>query len=143
MDNKEFIKLSTKLFEEILSLKEEDIQGFLNGEKKFAFINNKKEEKPVETKVEKKSIKKNAKKEKVITGDNQIEYIVKKLDKVKSREEAKVLLGDKKITNKMLRAVGDVLGLYINSKATKAKIIDTLIEETIGLKLKMKTLRNK
>lgn len=139
MEKKEFIKLSNKLFEEVLNLKEADIKAFLDGEKKLIFTDVKKIEKIVDTKTEKKIVKK----EEAIANDNQIEYLVKKLDKVKSREEAKILLSDKKITNKILRDVGDKLGLYINSKTVKVKIIEILIEETIGLKLKMKTLRGK
>ena len=77
------------------------------------------------------------KKEKTIKNSD-VDYIIKKLDKVKTKEEAKRLLSDKNITNKMLRDVGDKLGLYIAIRYTKEKIIDKLIDETIGLKLKMK-----
>ena len=132
MDKQSFVKLSNKIFEEILSLTDTEINEFLSGNKKLVLADIKKE-----------SIKAIKKEEKKPIENSQIEYIVKKLDSVKNREEAKKLLADKKLTNKILRDVGDKLGLYINTKATKAKIIDTLIEETIGLKLKMKALRGK
>ncbi|MGL4762296.1 MAG: hypothetical protein ACRC6T_08575 [Sarcina sp.] len=140
MDKQSFVNLSSKVFEEILKLSDKEINAFLNNEKKIALIDVEKEVKQNEkiAKTTKKEVEK-----KNVTRNGQIDYLVKKLDSAKNRDEAKKILEDKKITNKMLREVGDKLGLYINTKATKVKIIDKLIEETIGLKLKMKNLRGK
>ena len=166
MKKQQFIDLTKVVLDYILELDNESIEGLLSNSKVISIIdkieskdtnspNNYELKKIIKVSDEEKlalysnennGILKNDKdiikeikvKKEKITRTSDIDYIIKKLDKVKTREEAKRLLSDKNITNKMLRDVGDKLGLYIAIRYTKKKIIDKLIDETIGLKLKMK-----
>ena len=122
MDKKDFVKVSKIIFDYILKLDDESINGLLDGNKKLTLVE------------QNKSCYKSL-------DEDKVEIISKRLNSVMSREEAKNYIIEGKFNAKTLKQLAKLNNIYIRSKSNKAEIIDKLVEGTIGAKLKIQILK--
>ncbi|MGG7078210.1 hypothetical protein [Clostridium sardiniense] len=127
MEKSNFIKVSNIIFDYIFKLDDNSILDLLNGNKNITLVEN--EKKSNKNKLSNKS-----------DYSLEIKNIINKLNSFKTQEEAKEYLINQKFTVKLLKEVAKRSDIYIKSKYNKNQIINSLVEGTVGVTIKMNIL---
>ncbi len=117
-------KIIDLVFKTISKLSDEEIEELINKEAKLVYTQ------------KSKSNNKN------INSDSKILNICDKLNSIKSKEEAYKLLNDKSIKKDMLIDIAKHMDIHVLKSYNKAKIIDRLIESTVGLSIDRDSINN-
>lgn len=156
LDKVDILEINKLVFEYIINLDEATILELLKNQKKLLAVeikdnveinitnsngqtvnkkknNVNKKEKIIKDKENKKD--ENSQKDLIVDGS-------RILSEALSREEAFNYLNKKMYTVKILKDIAKSLNVYIKSKSNKAEIIEKLVENTIGARLKIKALKN-
>lgn len=115
----------------IRKLTDEQLDNLISGDCQFNIENKKK--RSAASKVKNKSVEK--------TEEDELSHIANKLKESEDREEAAKYIRSLKFTKDKLILLGVKLGINIAKRYNKDKIINVLVEETVGTKLKIEGLR--
>lgn len=130
MEKRDVLKVSNIIFDYIFELDDSSILDLLNGNKNITLVEN-----------EKKSNKNKLNNKRDY--NLEIKDIINKLNSFNTQEEAKEYLINQKFTVKLLKEVAKQSDIYIKSKYNKNQIIDSLVEGTVGVTIKMNILMGK
>ncbi|OIJ11109.1 hypothetical protein BKP37_17010 [Anaerobacillus alkalilacustris] len=117
------LKLLKIVSNSLTHLSDSEIEKLLSGEGKLIF-----------------SDKKITKSKVMINDDVQKHPVVAKLRYMDSREEATTILSARDILKKDLITIASTLNVHINKSDNKAKIIEKIVEATVGAQLRSKAI---
>lgn len=139
IEKKELIKASNLIFNYLLELENDEINDLIEGRKIIALIGKKQKIK----KVKEEELEEVNKVEKLeeINEEDIIDETINKINKFKTREEAKSYLNEKMFTVKLLKVIAKKSDIYVKSRSKKSEIIDKITESTVGASLKHKILK--
>lgn len=152
MEKSDILKVNKLVFEYILNLDDVELKQLLNGVKVLELIdgedageklspNKSSNKKVIGKKLESSKRKPKASGIENDRDDKRLEEVLIKLNSVITKEEAYDYLKNSGLKVNELKAIAKKAEIFVKSRSKKEEIIDKLVQGTVGVKIKMKILK--
>ena len=152
MEKSDILKVNKLVFEYILNLDDVELKQLLNGDKFLELRdgedageklspNKSSNKKVIGKKLESSKRKPRASRIENDSDDKRLEEVLIKLNSVITKEEAYDYLKNSGLKVNELKAIAKKAEIFVKSRSKKEEIIDKLVQGTVGVKIKMKILK--
>ena len=152
MEKSDILKVNKLVFEYILNLDDVELKQLLNGVKFLELRDGKdageklspnksSNKKVIGKKLETSKRKPRASRIENDSDDKRLEEVLIKLKSVITKEEAYDYLKNSGLKVNELKAIAKKAEIFVKSRSKKEEIIDKLVQGTVGVKIKMKILK--